>query len=293
MQWLERTLSDIPEHYPVVIVDNASTDTTVSYIKKHYPQHILFEETTNLGFGQANNKGIAHALSQDATAVFLLNQDAYLEPDTIQLLEERSDENPAYGILSPVHYNGDGTTLDNFFSRYMAHSRVPRFYRDAIRQEFQPIYEVSFVNAAAWYIPKHILETIGGFDPIFFHYGEDDNYIQRLVFHDFKVGVVPASTIYHDRGDRKRLKPKAFSTTYFKNVERLYKVRYANIGLPDFDNQITQQQTVLLKHALKSSVRLQWRRSAGYLKERKLLKQWAQEMINSRQQNKSKGAHYL
>ena len=293
MHWLGRTLASIPSQYPVIIVDNASSDETCEFIKKEYAQYTLLEETQNLGFGQANNKGITLAISEGAEAVFLLNQDAYLEPDTISLLEETAQRSPQFGILSPVHYNGNGDKLDRYFSKYMAHDRQPEFYGDAIANRLKEVYEVPFVNAAGWYLPKHTLDTVGGFDPIFFHYGEDDNYVQRVRYHNLIVGVVPKSIIYHDREERVKKKPEAFSPAYYKTAEKMYKARLADIRLQDFENQLVVQRKKLAQNALKSRLRFDFKRASGYLKERSKLKSWAQEIRKSRSQNQNIGNHYL
>ncbi len=293
MPWLERTLSSIPAQYPVVLIDNASTDATCEFIQNEYPQHTLLQEKENLGFGLANNKGISWAIAQGAQAVFLLNQDAYVTPNTIAVLERVAVDLPDFGILSPVHYNGIGDALDNQFSKYMAYDSQPKFYGDAIAKRLKEVYEVPFVNAAGWYLPKKTLEMIGGFDPIFFHYGEDDNYVQRVQYHKLKVGVVPESTLYHDREGRLHQKPEAFSLAYFKRVENRYKVRLANINLFDIDMLIEKEEATLAKNALKSRIRLDFNRASGYLKEKKLLGNWVKEIRKSRSQNQTLGNHYL
>lgn len=73
MRWLGKCLSSIPEKYEVIIVDNNSTDETVQFIQKYNREITLFQESTNLGFGQANNKGISYALNHSAESVYLLN----------------------------------------------------------------------------------------------------------------------------------------------------------------------------------------------------------------------------
>jgi len=49
---------------------------------------------------------------------------------------------------------------------------------------------------------REFIEKVGGFSPTFFHYGEDDNYINRLHFYNLKVGIHPSVVIYHDREPR-------------------------------------------------------------------------------------------
>ena len=46
---------------------------------------------------------------------------------------------------------------------------------------------------------KKCLEIVGGFNPVFFHYGEDSNYLHRLWYKKLKLGVVPNTRIFHDR----------------------------------------------------------------------------------------------
>jgi len=56
--------------------------------------------------------------------------------------------------------------------------------------------------AAFWLISAECLMKVGVFDPIFFHYGEDGDYLSRVRFHGFKIGVVMDSIAYHDRQER-------------------------------------------------------------------------------------------
>ena len=63
----------------------------------------------------------------------------------------------------------------------------------------KPFYQVSYVNAAAWMLSLRCVQDIGGFDPLFFHYGEDRNFCQRLQYHHEKLVIVPGAYIHHDR----------------------------------------------------------------------------------------------
>jgi len=94
------------------------------------------------------------------------------------------------------------------------------------KRELKDIYTVDFVNAAAWLLPCTILKIVGGFDPIFFHYGEDDNYMQRVIYHGFKIGVCAKVTVCHDvefRGDdygKENNNWKKYLLTKFANVNQ-------------------------------------------------------------------------
>ncbi len=102
--------SEVPVQ--IIVIDNASADDTVKFIKDKYPEIILFESDKNLGFGKANNIGIKYALDHNADFVFLLNQDAWIEVNTLEELIRVSILNPEYGILSPIHLNAEKTEIE-------------------------------------------------------------------------------------------------------------------------------------------------------------------------------------
>lgn len=183
----------------IVIVDNASGDTTVNIIESEYPGIVLFRSKKNLGFGNANNIGIKYAYENGATFVLLLNQDAWIEPGTIQKLIEISIDNPEYYLLSPVHLNKEGTDFDNGFMIYALPPFCENWFFDLFSSKKKALYSTTFVNAAAWLMKRDTINQIGFFDPLFFHYGEDKDYCNRLTFHKKKIGIVTDAIIHHTR----------------------------------------------------------------------------------------------
>ncbi|MHA4807445.1 glycosyltransferase family 2 protein [Flavitalea flava] len=224
LHWIERCLRSLTESsYPcqIIVVDNGSTDTTTSFIKREFPGVTLIETGKNLGFGQANNRGLKIALDMQAEYIFLLNQDAWVESDTLSSLVAAQLKNPAYGIVSPTHLNGKGVAMDRYFLEYFRQSGINGYLNKMIlrlkdesrceqagasreQAEDNLLIDTTFVNAAAWLITRECLQKVGGFDPIFFHYGEDRNYTQRVLFKGFKIGIHLYSRICHDREDRIR-----------------------------------------------------------------------------------------
>ena len=61
------------------------------------------------------------------------------------------------------------------------------------------VVDVPFVMAAHWMISRNCLETVGGFSPVFRHYGEDDNWLHRASFHGFRTGFLAGCVAVHDR----------------------------------------------------------------------------------------------
>lgn len=206
MKWIKKCLDALRlSTYPVsvVVIDNGSKDDTVHFIKKNYPYVHLIESGENLGFGQANNVGMRYALSQGCDYVYLLNQDAYVYPDMFHKLLEQSEKpenKEKYAIYSPLHVNSNVHKLDKQFKGYLK-SISPTIVEDVFLDTVKGVYPVDGVPAAGWLLPKYTLENIGGFDPIFFHYGEDHHYSQRTLYHGYKTGLVVSAKMIHDRED--------------------------------------------------------------------------------------------
>jgi N-acetylglucosaminyl-diphospho-decaprenol L-rhamnosyltransferase len=199
-QWIEKCLSSLSQvdvANTIVVVDNASKDTTKSIVSK-FPAVVLLPQTDNLGFGKANNIGIEEALKQGADFVFLLNQDAYLHAGSVKNVLQQMNANSKLALVSPVHLAGDATNLDFAFYSYVKPSNT-NYLADAAQNRLKSLYTINFVNAAAWLIKAEVIKQIGGFHPIFEHYGEDEEYCIRLKNNGYNLAVSSELFILHDR----------------------------------------------------------------------------------------------
>lgn len=200
-QWYDRCFGSLRQStIPVqtIVVDNASDDGTVEYIKENYPEIHLIESKENLGFGRANNKGMRYALDQGCDYVFLLNQDTWIEADTIDKLVGVHGRHPEYGILSPMHLRADGKSLYMQIIDGNENNPNKELVSDLYCGTLRDVYPMKFVNAAAWLLPRRTMEIVGGFDPIYVHYAEDNDYANRVLYHKLSIGVCPNARIVHD-----------------------------------------------------------------------------------------------
>lgn len=200
-RWYDRCFSSLRESaIPVqtIVVDNASNDGTAEYIKEHFPEIHLIESQENLGFGRANNIAMRYALDNGCDYVFLLNQDTWIETNSIADLVAIHESNPRYGILSPMHVRADGKSLYMQIIDGNENNPNKRLISDLYCNNLKSVYSVIYVNAAAWLLPRKTLETVGGFDPIYVHYAEDNDYANRVLFRKLLIGVCPQVRIIHD-----------------------------------------------------------------------------------------------
>ena len=223
MPWIDRCLpsllsSSVP--MDILVIDNGSTDDTLTTLQERYPQVQVIANGKNLGFGAANNIGMQIAMDKGYDGVILINQDAWLEADTLQQLIDACQQHPEYGIVSPKHLTGDGSKLDPGFECYIGSGE------DAVGGDSQSsILDCQFINAALWYIPADVIKKVGMFAPLFYHYGEDKDYVNRLHYHGYRIGYVPTAIGYHDRAER------PFSRERWLRTENVYHLsEYANIN---------------------------------------------------------------
>lgn len=191
-----------------IVIDNNSNDNTTKIIKQQFPNVLLYEQHQNLGFGRANNIGLKYALVHNYDFVLLLNQDAEISNDMIEKLYKISLLNRQYYILSPIQYNKKTKSIDPLFRKYMGNL------------DNANLKEVEFANAAIWFLPISTIKIVGGFDPLFPHYGEDNDYVHRVHYWGGRIGIVQSSKGFHNREYGKPIKE-----------QRLYRLKLCYINL--------------------------------------------------------------
>lgn len=195
MRWVDRCIGSVlasKTQADAFVVDNASSDGIADYIAANYPEVHLVRNTCNLGFSEANNMGFRYAMENGYDYVYLLNQDAWISPDTITVLAGVHAAHPEFGLLSPEQMCADGVTFN------------PVFEREVVASEKETdascgLYEVPFAPAAHWLVPVSTLRKIGLFATFLPIYGNDDDYCHRVLYHGLKTGVVRGCRVIHDK----------------------------------------------------------------------------------------------
>ncbi|MCB9202562.1 MAG: glycosyltransferase family 2 protein [Flavobacteriales bacterium] len=194
-RWIKECLKSIKQsdyYTDIFLIDNNSTDNTLEIVSEFKDINII-KSKENLGFGKANNLGIQKVLELGYEYFFLVNQDVYVEKETVKKLVQFSNNTMNLGIISPIHYLPNGN-LDENFQQYLKKSK-----------EYNSFYESSFLNAACWLVTKECIEKVGLFHRLFYHYGEDRNYCDRVLYHNLKIIAVKNTKIIHDRDEKESL----------------------------------------------------------------------------------------
>jgi GT2 family glycosyltransferase len=159
------------------------------------------------------------ALTEGYDFVFLLNQDAWIDSNTIGKLVELSQLHLQYGILSPVHLTGKGDKPDPGFGHYAQIQELSQLPENEI-------LPIPFANAAFWMIPVSVLKKVGGFCPLFYHYGEDKDFVNRLTYHNYQVSYSPKVFGNHDREYRPMTHQGFLRTEYVYHLSEYANIRF-------------------------------------------------------------------
>ena len=204
-KWLERCLGSVrASETPadLYVWDNDSTDGSADYVRGCFPEAKLVRSADNLGFAEANNMGMRYALEKGYDYVYLLNQDAWIEPSTLGSLVAAHQAHPEFAVLSPLQMTDGFEALDKQFAK------LP------LRGKGCPC-PVTRVMAAHWLVSREALEKVGLFSELFPIYGNDDNWCDRARYHGYRVGIVPEARAVHDRAYRQEPKEKVIFRNYY------------------------------------------------------------------------------
>lgn len=204
----------------IIVVDNKSTDNTLEIIKREYPQVVLLPQSSNTGFGIGNNIGISYALAQGARFIFLLNQDAYVTSSAVRELTFFMEGHPEYAIATPLHCSPDFSSVDPTTQAVYLQKCAPNYISDACLGNIKPYYPIFGINAAAWFVRADAFRGAGGFDPIYFMYGEDDDLMERFNYLGYKFVLVPEVRIVHLRAKSPPV-PMTWAQKVWRRSERI------------------------------------------------------------------------
>jgi N-acetylglucosaminyl-diphospho-decaprenol L-rhamnosyltransferase len=222
----------------VVVADNASVDESVKVAESAVGLPIrVVQLGRNAGYAAAINAGIA-ALPIDALdAVFVMNPDCRLRPDTLALLAADL-KRPRCGIVVPRLLNEDGSLQPSIrraptVRRAVAEAviggrnagRIGRLSELIINPKaYDQPGPVVWATGAAMLISARLVRELGPWDESFFLYSEETEYCLRAADHGYQVWYNAAATAVHIGGDA-QVNPDLAALTVVNKV-RLFRRRH-------------------------------------------------------------------
>jgi GT2 family glycosyltransferase len=171
----------------IIVHDDASTDGSVEFIRKHFPGVVLIASNENVGFCKSNNRMVEEAHGK---YILILNNDAILYPDALRVLHKHSEAKKKPAILGLRQYDAETRALIDF-------GIVLDPFMNSIPNKNLQRTEVAMMIGACQWMQKTLWEKIGGF-PEWFHTMHEDMYVCCMArLYGYCVEMIPQSGYRH------------------------------------------------------------------------------------------------
>jgi hypothetical protein len=184
----------------LIVVDGGSRDGSVELVRQRYPDVTLLSLPTNLGFAGAVNRGIEHAIRDDAEYVALLNNDAVVEGDWLARLIATAESHPEAGIVTSKLLRYDRRHIDSTGDFYSSWGWAYPRGRDEIDQgqyDTPKFRDVFCGSGGASLFRVRMLEEVGLFDEDYFAYLEDQDLGFRAQLRGWRARYEATAVAYH------------------------------------------------------------------------------------------------
>lgn len=223
----------------VFVVDNASTDDSMTYLKSRFPWVRYIENQENLGFSKANNQAIVQTRGE---YVLLLNPDTIVGERSLRECIDFMDGHPQAGMcgvgmlkvdgaFAPESRRGIPTPFVAFckmsgLSALFPKSRLfGRYYMQYLNK--QSINPIEIVSGAFMFIRKEAIDKVGLLDETFFMYGEDIDLSYRVLKAGYQNYYIPTN-ILHYKGESTKKDSIRYVNAFHKAMVIFFKKHFTH-----------------------------------------------------------------
>lgn len=195
--------------YEVIVIDNASTDTSWGDLIPEFPKFNFISSETNGGFAKANNAAIETAQGE---YLLILNPDTEFEGFYMKDVLHFADSQENFGCLGVRMHNAKGEFLPeskrsvpdmfNSFEKLFTNfkkNNSKSYYRNDIDEN--EIAEIEVITGAFLLVKKEVYEKVGGLDEAYFMYGEDIDLCYTLLKNGYRNYYYGKASILHHKGE--------------------------------------------------------------------------------------------
>lgn len=207
--FLEKFLQNTLDHSPeaeVMVIDNASTDASVSYLEAVFPGLALIRLDRNYGFAEGYNRGLA-GLHHDY--FILLNSDVEVTPGWILPFLQTSLTRRDVAVVQPkildyhrkthFEYAGAAGGMMDRLGYAFCRGRIFDHQEEDLGQYNTPA-DIFWASGACFFVRAEIFRSLRGFDSRFFAHMEEIDLCWRIHNKGYGVAYQPASVVYHVGG---------------------------------------------------------------------------------------------
>ena len=197
--------TDVPAR--IIIADNASTDTSVKFIRNYFPEVEIYELSDNFGFSMGYNRVIKSI--DDCEYIVFLNSDVEVTEDWLSPIIEEMNNDPKIAIAQPkilsfnekqfFEYAGaSGGFIDKLAYPFCRGRIFESIEMD--NGQYDNNEEIFWASGAAMVVRKKVFDQLKGFDPDFFAHQEEIDFAWRAKKCGYKVMTFSGTHVFHVGG---------------------------------------------------------------------------------------------
>ena len=245
--YLEQCLRSVAEAsrgiaVEVIVVDNASGDGSVEYLRERFPDVTIIASEENLGFARANNLAIRNSHGQ---YVLLLNPDTIVAKETFSDFISFMDSTPDAGGCGAYMLHTDGSfapesrrglptpfvafcKMSGLASLFPKSRTLGRYYMRYLNEN--EVNRIEIMSGAFMFLRRDALDKAGLLDEDFFMYGEDIDLSYRILKAGYNNYFLP-SRILHYKGESTVKSSYRYVHTFYRAMELFFNKHYAHYSI--------------------------------------------------------------
>lgn len=209
VHFLEQFLPSVVSYsqgHRIVVADNASTDSSVAFLKEHYPSIEVFVFTENYGFAEGYNQALDRI---DNTYSILLNSDAEVTPNWIEPVLELMEQDASIAACQPkvrayhqknyFEYAGAAGGYIDALAYPFCRGRILNITEEDMGQ-YDSVVPIFWATGACFFVRTEVYKSLGGLDRSFFAHMEEIDLCWRMHRAGYQLYCQPASLVYHVGG---------------------------------------------------------------------------------------------
>ena len=205
-QFLPSVVNFSSQEADIYLADNASTDSSINYVRAFFPSIKIVENAINGGYAKGYNDALK---SIDADIYCLLNSDIEVTKNWLKPIIEVFKVDEKVAIIQPkildfkdktkFEYAGAGGGFIDLYGYPYCRGRVFN-HLETDKGQFNDVKDIFWASGACLFIRSQVYHTLKGFDEDYFAHQEEIDLCWRLKNKGFKVMVEPKSVVYHVGG---------------------------------------------------------------------------------------------
>lgn len=207
------------ENFKVLVVDNGSQGQEGTRLANSYPEIDILRLEENLGFAGGCNRGISYCLDKSADFIWLLNNDATVDPESLTLLVSEALKEPKAGALGASISDADGADGHLSGRGVISFAKAKTYLKGDFSCGTPEVIGCEWLSGCNLLLKSDALRAIGTLDEDYFLYFEDTELCHRLRLADWKCLLVPHARIVHT-GNASTVGKLSFLRAYYHTRNR-------------------------------------------------------------------------